>query len=125
MNARLENEHIDIYKSTITPGLVNNAVKEGAVKEYEQAALQNANLPVCNSTKSYGRVLEVSHLLHSSLLPEQILELFIVEVSRDVNLDGLTFTNDSEELDIRIGISENIALNTRCHSMRFVSAIYS
>ncbi len=104
MSALLKHEQIDIYK-TLKPGLVNKMLIGDAVKDTKQATRTNANLPVCNSIQNYGRVLEVSHLLHSSLLPEQILELFIVEVSKDVHLDGLLFTNNNEELDIRIGIS--------------------
>lgn len=65
---------------------------------------------IANSNKNYSRVLEVSHILHSSLVAEEILRQFSIEISKQVALDGLIFVNSSEKLEAHIGIGEQHSL---------------
>lgn len=62
--------------------------------------------PINNNGDNYGRVLELSHILHSSLIAEEILLKFSIEIAKNVTLDGLNFTNANEQLDIQIGTEE-------------------
>ena len=66
---------------------------------------------------NYNRVLEVSHLLHSSLEAEEILHKFTTEVSRDISIDGLIFVNSDEQLEVHIG-------NLKRHSLEYTITLH-
>lgn len=69
-----------------------------------------AEMPVADSSDNYNRVLEVSHILHSSLSAEEILRQFSIEISKEVILDGLIFTNTDEQIEVQIGTGERYSL---------------
>lgn len=69
-----------------------------------------AEMPVADSSINYSRVLEVSHILHSSLSADEILRQFSIEISKEVILDGLIFTNADEQVEIQIGTGERYTL---------------
>lgn len=66
--------------------------------------------PIIDSGSNYNRVLEVSHLLHSSLVAEEILRKFATEISKEVRLDGMIFVNADEQLEVQIGDAERHTL---------------
>jgi diguanylate cyclase (GGDEF)-like protein len=70
-----------------------------------------------NIDSNYNRVLEVSHILHSSLEAEEILRKFTIEVSKEISIDGLIFVNSDEQLEVHIG-------NLERHSLEYTISLH-
>lgn len=74
---------------------------------------QSASAPaIIDSGENYKRVLEVSEKLHRSLVAEEILRQFFSEVSALIKLDGLSFKNTGEQLEVDLG-------GTQKHSLKY------
>lgn len=67
---------------------------------------------IIDSGKNYNRVLQLSEKLHRSLVAEEILQQFFVEVSVVITLDGLRFDNKDELLEVSLG-------NAQKHSLKY------
>ena len=98
----------------MSPQLIMTRIKE-QMSPLSTGTLQGmlpsaSEMPVTDSSDNYGRVLEVSHILHSSLSADEILRQFSIELSKEVRLDGLIFTNTDEQLDVQIGTVERYSL---------------
>lgn len=65
---------------------------------------------ISNCSTNYSRVLEIAHILHSSLVAEEIIRHFSIEISKDIALDGLIFANASENFEVHLGSIEHHTL---------------
>lgn len=98
MSAQLTMNQIKDRMPPVSSGNMQDALPATSTKS---AAMAGGN---------YSRVLEVSHILHSSLVADEILRQFSIEVSKDVRIDGLIFVNADEQLEVQIGEAERHSL---------------
>ena len=96
--------------------LIMNEIKDQASPVKVVAPQNNLqSIPaaaIIDSGKNYNRVLQLSEKLHRSLVAEEILQQFFVEVSVVVTLDGLRFDNKDELLEVSLG-------NAQKHSLKY------